>query len=142
MNTKSEVTCRHPNLFTNSDIRMHQEYIWMENNSIKINSDEKIKIYFKKTDGLKEKFNYTILNNNYNKGYFDQDIIHFIPHTMISRVPYVLNLKFELTYDKKIISNYDFNTNMINFLNYLSLAVILFYLIFPIYFFLRRFKII
>ena len=61
---------------------------------------------------------------------------------MISRVPYVLNLKFELTSDKKIISNYDFNTNLINFLNYLSLAVILFYLIFPIYFFLRRFKVI
>ena len=23
----SEVTCRHPNLFTHSDIRMHQEYM-------------------------------------------------------------------------------------------------------------------
>lgn len=138
----SEVTCRHPNLFTHSDIRMHPGIYGWRIILSKINSEEKIKIYFKKTDGLKEKFNYNILNNNYKKGYFDQDIIHFIPHTMISRVPYVLNLKLELTYDKKIISNYDFNTNMINFLNYLSLAVILFYLIFPIYFFLRRFKVI
>ena len=138
----SAVTCRHPNLFTHTDIRMHPGIFGWRVILSKINSDEKIKIYFKKTDGLKEKFNYTILNNNYKKGYFDQNIIHFIPHTMISRVSYVLNLKLELKSDKKIINNYDFNTNIINVLNYFTLAVVLFYIIFPIYFFLRRFKVI
>ena len=108
----------------------------------KILDKDKIRVYYKKSDGLKEKFNYKTFNENYNKGYFDQDIIHFIPHTMISRIPYTLDSKSELISDKKILNRLNINSSIIVLTYIINLTVILIYLFFPIWFFLKRFKII
>ena len=114
----------------------------MESYVKKFTGKDKVRIYYKESGGLDEKFNYKIINKNYKKGYFDQDIIHFIPHTMISRIPYTLNLRFNLISDKKIFNNLNFNSSLTAIINSLSLLIKLLYMIFPIYFFLRKFKII
>tara|TARA_B110000037_G_C17106570_1_gene500117 strand:+ start:972 stop:2666 length:1695 start_codon:yes stop_codon:yes gene_type:complete len=138
----SKHKCRHPNLFSNSNIKMHAGIYGWRVILNKLLDNEKIRIYYKKTDGLKKKFNYKTYNENYKKGYFEQNTIHFIPHTMISRIPYTLNLRFNLISDKKIFNNLNFNSSLTAIINSLSLLIKLFYMIFPIYFFLRKFKII
>ena len=77
---------RHPNLFTNSNINMHPAiYGWRVIIS-KLMKSDKVRIYYKQSDGLKEKFGHKRYNENYKK-YFDQSPIHFIPHTMIRVYP-------------------------------------------------------
>ena len=141
-NEISKRKCRHPNLFSNSNILMHPGIYGWRVMLKKFTGKDKVRIYYKESGGLDEKFNYKIINKNYKKGYFDQDIIHFIPHTMISRIPYTLNLRFNLISDKKIFNNLNFNSSLTAIINSLSLLIKLLYMIFPIYFFLRKFKII
>lgn len=141
-NEISKHKCRHPNLFSNSNIKMHAGIYGWRIILSKILDKDKIRVYYKKSDGLKEKFNYKTFNKNYNTGYFDQDIIHFIPHTMISRIPYTLDSKSELISDKKILNRLNINSSIVVLTYIINLTVILIYLFFPIWFFLKRFKII
>lgn len=138
----SKHKCRHPNLFSNSNIKMHAGIYGWRVILNKLLDNEEIRIYYKKTDGLKKKFNYKIYNENYKKGYFDQNIIHFIPHTMISRIPYTLNSNLELVEDKKILNDLKINSSFVKLTYLVNVLVILFYMFFPIWFFLKRFKII
>jgi hypothetical protein len=138
----SEHKCRHPNLFINSNIKMHAGiYGWRVILSKLLNKD-KIRIQYNKSDGLKEKFNYKTYNKNYEKGYFDQEIIHFILHTMISRILYTLNSNLELVSDKKILNNLVISPSFVKLTYLVNILVILFYIFFSIWFFLKRFKII
>ena len=138
----SRYKCRHPDLFTHSNIKMHAGIYGWRVILNKLLDNERIRTYYKKSDGLKEKFNYKIYNENYKKGYFDQDIIHYIPHTMISRIPYTLNSKLELVSDKKILNDLVINSSFVKLAYLANVLVILFYIFFPIWFFLKRFKII
>ena len=143
--SKTEIAkkkCRHPNLFSNSDLRMHPGVYGWRVLSSKLLGKNEIRIYYKKTDGLKEKFKYDSKNINYQKGYFDQKIVHFIPHTMISRISYAVNLKLDLASDKKIINEFKINSTTKKIINFSSFFIMFFYMFFPIYFFSKRFKII
>jgi hypothetical protein len=141
-NKISQHKCRHPNLFTNSNINMHPAIYGWRIVISKLFASDKVRIYYKQSEGLKEKFNYKTYNENYKKGYFDQNIIHFIPHTMVSRIPYTLNLRSKLINDKKILNDLKINSSFINFIYFVKITIFLFYIFFPIWFFLKRFKII
>ena len=138
------LTCRHPNLFTNTDIRMHPGVFGWRVIVAKTMNKEYVNVIYKKTDGLDPRYNSILSENkNYSKGYFKQKIVHFVPQTLISRINYILNteIEFDQRSDKKIMKNFHKSSEVLKFIaKFLNIFVYLFYAFFPIYYFLRKFK--